>query len=195
MAVRSTPVTLFALALALALSGCVGRAQTQTQPAAAQKLAVGSMAPQFLYHLSGGSISSKDLHGHPYMLWIMATWCSSCEGGTSVVAQHIAELRARDVRVVQLEAANDLGYRGPPLSAFQRAVGASGASSNWSWGQLTDQQMAVLDPDGYPDIYYLVDRQGRIVDISGAPAATWTRIANFRRVRAEANLYRLYVAL
>jgi thiol-disulfide isomerase/thioredoxin len=165
-----------ALGIALALGGCASHAQ-QNAP---QALSVGSLAPNSSYALSDGrTISSSDLAGHPYMLWIMATWCSSCQGGTQVMAQHIAELRTRGVRVLQLEAAGDLGYAGPPISAFQAAVGAAGRSRNWLWGTATMQQMHALDPNGYPDIYYLVNADGTIAAINGAPAATWSEIEKF----------------
>ena len=144
MAVRSTLVV--PLLLAFALSGCAVRAKTEhTQAALPQTLSVGSLAPKFAYQLSGGrSISSNELRGHPYVLWIMATWCSSCQGGTSVVAQHIGQLRTHDVRVVQLEAANDLGYPGPPLSTFRRAVGAGCGRDNQWRGDCRDGIIVAL---------------------------------------------------
>ncbi len=165
-----------ALAFAVAVGGCAEHARQ----AAPQTLSVGSRAPDTGYALTDGrTISSADLAGHPYMLWIMATWCSSCQGGMQTLAQHIGELRARGVRVVQLEAVNDLGYPGPPITAFQTAVGPAGRSPNWFWGTATAEQMRALDPNGYPDIYYLVNADGTIAAINGAPAATWNEIEQF----------------
>ncbi|TAM57669.1 redoxin domain-containing protein [bacterium] len=162
-----------ALAFALPSSWAAGSAATEA-------LAPGSSAPSLAYRLiDGKTLTPSELRGHPYVLWLMATWCSSCQGGTAVVAQHIGELRARGVYVVQVEVAHDLGYPGPPLASFQKAVGMAAAAPNWYWGQLTEAQMRQLDPHAYPDIYYLVDAQGQIVAVDGAPAATWSRIARF----------------
>ncbi|MDE2573638.1 MAG: redoxin domain-containing protein [bacterium] len=147
---------------------------------AAGELSAGGAAPAFTYRLiDGKTLTPAALRGHPYVLWLVATWCPSCEGGTAVMAQHIDELRSRGVRVVEVEVANDLGYPGPPLTAFQKAAGMAAASPNWYWGELTETQTRLLDPHAYPDIYYLVDAHGRIVAIDGAPAATWPRIATF----------------
>lgn len=186
MGIRSA---LAALAFALALTGCARHEQSSSAQSSALAapaslgLLVGSPAPDFTYRLTGGTaLRSRDLRGHPYIVWIMATWCSSCQGGTSAMAAHMAQLRARGVRLVQLEAAGDLGYPGPPLSTFQAAAGPAAASPNWYWGEATPVQMQVLDPHGYPDIYYLVNPAGRIVGIDGAPAATWQRIAAFAGV-------------
>lgn len=188
MVIRNASAAALA-ALALWLTGCANHAQTTsgaanasggTAASTSQSVAVGNVAPAFTYRLiDGGSLSASALRGHPYMVWIMATWCSSCQGGTEVVAQHITQLRARDVRVVQLEAADNLGNPGPPLSAFRAASGMAASSPNWYWGEATAAQMRALDPNAYPDIYYLVNRQGRVVEVNGAPAATWSEIAKF----------------
>ncbi|TAM78254.1 hypothetical protein EPN44_01270 [bacterium] len=148
--------------------------------AASGDLSVGASVPPFSYRLIDGKVlTPAALRGRPYVLWLMATWCSSCQGGTAVVAQHIAELRARGISVVQLEVAQDLGYPGPPLAAFRKAAGMAAASPNWYWGEATEAQTRALDPHAYPDLYYLVDARGRIVGTDGAPAATWSRIATF----------------
>lgn len=171
----SAALAITALVLSVALTLLASGRST-----AAEELRIGQAAPAFTYRLiDGATLKPSDLRGHAYVLWLMATWCSSCQGGTAVVGQHIAELRARGVRVVQLEVANDLGYPGPPLSAFRKAVGAAGSSPNWYWGTLTEGQSLALDPRAYPDIYYLVDARSRVVGIDGAPAATWSKIAAF----------------
>lgn len=159
---------------ALWLAGCASHGK---QPA---QLAPGATLPKFTYALEGArTISTEQLKGHPYVLWLMATWCSSCQGGTEVMAKHIAQLRSRGVRVVQLELANDLGYPGPPLSTFRSAAGSAGRSPNWYWGHASVDQTRLLDPGDYPDIYYLVNPNGTIAGISGAPAATWNGIVRF----------------
>jgi len=98
---------------------------------------------------------------------MVASWCSSCQTGSTVVGDHIADLGSRGIRVVEMRLANDLGAPGPGLQRFQKAVGMNAASPNWYWGELTRAQTAVLDPKGYPDLYYLVDAKGSIVLVDG----------------------------
>lgn len=78
-----------------------------------------------------------------------------------------------------MELANNLGAAGPGLDQLRKAVGKAGASSNWYWGELTQDQTLALDPKAEMDKYYLVDANGRIAVISGNPAATWDTIARF----------------
>jgi hypothetical protein len=147
---------------------------------AAEPLAAGQPAPAFTYHLLDGSrLSPGTLRGHSYVLWMVATWCPSCQTGSNVVASHIAFLRAHGVRVVEMQLANDLGQPGPGLGSFHKAVGKSANSPNWYWGELSQAQTAALDPKGDMDLYYLVDGHGKIVAISGNPAVTWDAIAHF----------------
>lgn len=148
--------------------------------AAPEPIAVGQTAPAFTYRLlNGRQLTPKELHGHPYVLWMVASWCSSCEAGSGVVGDHIQFLRDRGVDVVEMRLAKDLGSPGPGLQTFQKSVGMKAASPNWYWGELTDKQTLALDPKGYPDIYYLVDSSGKVIAVNGNPAVTWDQIANF----------------
>lgn len=137
-------------------------ASVGTADGAVEAPTTGHPVPAFTYRLLNGSrLAPKALKGHPYVLWMVASWCSSCQTGSTVVGDHIAALRSRGVRVVEMRLANDLGAPGPGLREFQKAVGANATSSNWYWGELTQAQSAVLDPKGYPDLYYLVNANGR----------------------------------
>lgn len=148
--------------------------------AAPEPIVAGQTAPAFTYRLlNGRQLTAKALHGRPYVLWMVASWCSSCEAGSRVVGDHIQFLRDRGVDVVEMRLAKDLGSPGPGLQTFQKAVGMKAASPNWYWGELTQNQTLALDPKGYPDIYYLVDANGKVTAINGNPAVTWDQIATF----------------
>lgn len=148
--------------------------------APAEAPTTGHPVPAFTYRLLNGSrLAPKALKGHPYVLWMVASWCSSCETGSTVVGDHMAGLRSRGIRVVEMRLANDLGAPGPGLQEFQKAVGTNAASSNWYSGELTQAQTAVLDPKGYPDLYYLVNAKGAVVGVDGNPAESWDHIAAF----------------
>lgn len=69
-----------------------------------------------------GSISSP--RGRPTLVWLVATWCPSCQAGTQAVAsQLISRLARRRVRVVKLE---DYAVLGQPGPAFARQYGGAG---------------------------------------------------------------------
>ncbi|GAC1628007.1 MAG: hypothetical protein NVS4B5_19330 [Vulcanimicrobiaceae bacterium] len=164
-----------AVALAALLLGSPLRASAASQP-----LAVGDKIPSFSYRLlDGHRLSPKTLRGKRYVLWMVASWCSSCQAGSSVVGDHIAYLRSRGVSVVELRLANDLGAPGPGLQQFQKAVGTNANAPNWYWGELSEKQTLAVDSKGYPDIYYLVNADGTIAQINGNPAGTWDTIASF----------------
>ncbi len=153
-----------------------------TSALAAAPFAEGQPAPAFTYHLlDGRRLTPGELRGHPYVLWMVASWCPSCQTGSNVVASHIDFLRSHGVRIVEMKLAKDLNAPGPGLQKFQKAVGSKASSSNWYWGELTDDQTVALDPKADMDMYYLVDARSKIVAISGNPAATWETIERFAR--------------
>ena len=148
--------------------------------AVGRMLSVGDHVPVFSYHqLNGRILRNVELRGHPYVLWLVASWCSSCQAGSAVVGEHIDMLKKHGVRVVELRLSKDLGAAGLGLQTFQRAVGPKAFSSNWYWGEASQAQTLALDPRGYADLYYLVDRRGTIVAIDGNPSASWDTIQKF----------------
>ena len=149
---------------------------------AAETLAPGNAAPSFTYRLlNGHRLSPSELRGHPYMLWLVASWCPSCKTGSGVIADHIDFLRSHGVRIIELQLADDLGASGPGLQSFQKAVGARANSPNWYWGAADQTQTLALDSEGLPDIYYLVSANGTIAAVVSArgPATTWDTIEHF----------------
>lgn len=137
-------------------------------------LAVGSPAPAGTFTtLKGRTVSTASPRGKPTLLWFVTTWCSSCQSGTEVMARNIRKLQADGVRVEELELYHNLGGQGPDLASFQRSyVGDAARSPNWAWGTASQQLSATYDPKGYLDIYYLIDANGNITDISGSPGST-----------------------
>jgi thiol-disulfide isomerase/thioredoxin len=111
------------------------------------------------------------LRGQPTLLWFVATWCSSCESGTQVLASHVDQLRAHGVRVVEVMLYQDLGQAGPSIGDFARLAGDA-AGSDWIFGTSSRQLTARYDPSSYLDIYYLLDRHGTVRYINGSPTST-----------------------
>ncbi len=173
-----------ALTVAAALAFASSLALGASAQAATQSVIVGKPAPAMQFRtIDGKTISPAALRGHRYVLWIMATWCPSCTTGAAIVAQHMVELRARHVLILQMEAAGNLGYPGPSLASIQNSIGPAGRSPNWYWGELTQAQSLMLDPSSTPDIYYLVNKRGTVIEQGSAPGAHWDQIERFSEGR------------
>ncbi len=136
--------------------------------------AVGRLAPDGTFTTTSGQHGSiAALRGQPTLVWFVATWCSSCQAGTQAVAQNLARLRAEHVHVVEVELYKDLGQPGASIAEFARAnAGAAANSPDWTFATSSAALSYTYDPQGYLDIYYLLDSAGRIVYINGSPSAT-----------------------
>lgn len=162
----------FALALV-----ALGAQATYAAPA---PIAVGKPAPEFSYRLlSGKTLTPAQLHGHKYILWVMGTWCPSCQAGSRVVAQHVAELKRNHVALVEMEAYKNLGADGPALASVKNDIGKAADAPNWYWGILNEEQTATIDPKSAMDVFYLVDEHGKVVAQGMAPGAHWGMIESF----------------
>lgn len=152
----------------------------QSALAATAPIAVGKSAPQFAYHLiDGKALYPKQLRGHKYILWVMGTWCPSCQAGSQVVAEHIAELQRKHVALVEMEAYENLGANGPSLASVKNSIGKAADAPNWYWGILNEEQTVTIDPKSAMDVFYLVDEHGHVVAQGMAPGAHWDIIQSF----------------
>jgi thiol-disulfide isomerase/thioredoxin len=103
----------------------------QAAAAAPAPIAVGKPAPALTYRLlNGKTLSPAQLRGHKYILWVMGTWCPSCQAGSQIAAQHIADLVRRHVMLVEMEAYDNLGGNGPSLASVKSGIGKPADSAN-----------------------------------------------------------------
>lgn len=148
---------------------------TRGSSAAAGQVSLGAPAPDGVFTtLAGRQMSVADLRGKPTLLWFVTTWCSSCQAGTQVVAQHVDQLRAHGVRVVEVMLSDNLGQTGPSMRDFAAKFAGSAQGSDWLFGTASQELTAGYDPGAYLDIYYLLDRNGTVRYVNGSPAATLT---------------------
>jgi thiol-disulfide isomerase/thioredoxin len=142
---------------------------------------VGAQAPDMRFTtMDGNQRKLSEFRGQPVMLWLFATWCPSCQAGTEAVAQNFDRLKQAGLQIIQLKLYNNLGYSGPAVADFaSRYAGSVSASSRWLWGEASEQGSYTYDSKGYPDIYFLIDKEGVIRAISGAPDATMPQILAF----------------
>ncbi len=157
--------------------GSTARAQIQT----AAK--VGALAPDIAFTtVDGSEYQLSDFRGRPVMLWFYASWCPTCQIGTKAVAGVIDQLKLAEVQIIQLQLYKNLGYPGPTAEEFARQYASSvPRSPNWLWGDASLVASYTYDPQGYPDIYFLIDENGTLQAIDFAPHVTMDKILDFAR--------------
>jgi thiol-disulfide isomerase/thioredoxin len=144
-------------------------------------LKIGAPAPDFSFtDLDGSDYKLSQFRGKPVMLWFFASWCPTCIGSTKMVSQRFEELTANGMQIIQLRLYNNLGYSGPSAGQFAETyAGATGELPNWLWGEASLEASVTYDPRGYPDIYFLIDREGVLRGANGAPNVSMNDILDF----------------
>ncbi|MDP6474908.1 MAG: TlpA disulfide reductase family protein [Alphaproteobacteria bacterium] len=144
-------------------------------------LKLGAPAPDFAFTSRDGSAHKlSQFRGKPVMLWFFASWCPTCISSTGTVSQRFEQLTAGGMQIIQLRLYNNLGYSGPSAEEFAQAyAGAPGESQQWLWGEASLEASVMYDPRGYPDLYFLIDRDGVLRGANGAPNASMNDILEF----------------
>lgn len=155
-----------------------GTAGGTTGSAGGSLPATGSLAPAGSFTtVTGAARTISSLRGQPTLVWFVATWCPSCQAGTQAMAANIAEFSRIHVRVVQLEDYADLGQPGPDMATFGRQLaGAAYQSPDWVFGVASSALTRAYNPQGYLDIYFLLDSAGHITYVNSAPGSTMSQL-------------------
>ena len=157
---------------------------TSSSAASAQTPAVvkiGAPAPDMAFTTVGGAQRRlSEFRGRPVMLWLFATWCPTCIYGTIAVAEKFDRIQQAGIQIIQLKLYNNLGYPGPSVEDFaRRHAGSIPPSPDWLWGDASREGSFTYDPRGYPDIYFLIDKDGVLQAVDVAPHATMDTILAF----------------
>lgn len=166
-------------ALALAASSAAFAAEATDEAASLAK--VGDPAPDFGFAaLDGSEHRLSEFRGRPAMVWLIATWCPTCEASARVLAERADELRTTGLAVITLKLYNNLGYEGPTIGEFAAKWAPSLLDRpGWFWGEADLRTSLLYDPRGYPDIYWLVDAEGVLQRVDTAPNVTFDEILGF----------------
>lgn len=150
-----------------------------TQSAAAPTaLAAGHPAPNATFTTLAGKVETvASLAGKPTLLWLMTTWCSSCQASTQTLAANLAKLQAAGVQVVEVENYADLGQSGPSLTAFAKTLaGAEFTNPDWTFGEASAGLTRTYNPQSDLDIYYLINASGQITYVNSSPVSTMPQL-------------------
>lgn len=143
------------------------------------KVVRGKPAPEAHFTTLGGEDTHlSDFKGQKVMLWLLATWCPSCITGARVLAENNDKLG--NIKIIALKSYGNAGYPGPSIEEFAKSYTPQMLSAeNWLWGDASKDTTEIYNPKNYPDIYFLVDENGTLRVINGAPAATLNKIVEF----------------
>ncbi len=156
-------------------SGSAANAQT---PAPVK---IGAPAPDFAFTaVDGTERRLSEFRGQPMMLWFYASWCPTCQVGTVAVAGKLDQLKQAGIQIIQLQLYKNLGAPGPSVEDFAKQYASSvPRSPNWLWGEASQEASYTYDPSGYPDIYFLIVRDGVVQEIDPEPQVTMNIILEF----------------
>lgn len=149
----------------------------------AAEVRLGAPAPALAFTTADGVTHRlSEFHGKPVMLWFFASWCDTCQASTGAIARAFPRLQQAGLQIVQLRLYQNLGYPGPSAGAFARTFARSAyGSPAWLWGEASEEASYTFDPKGYPDVYFLIDKDGIIRAISSGPGTAIDRIQSFAR--------------
>jgi len=161
------------------------------ESASTQRAKVGASSPAGTYTtLDGQAVDVASLRGKPTLLWFIAAGCSSCTASIPALADHLAELKADGVQVKVVDLYGDLG-QGPKAAASLSKLGRGLAGRRfgdptWQWGISSKELSFRYDRFGEPDIYYVMDRTGKITYQNGVPISTMDELLTSAHAAASA---------
>lgn len=143
-----------------------------------KKIVKGNKVPEFTFtNLNGKQIKLSDFKGKKVMVWMVATWCSSCIAGAKTLAKNHDKLK--NLIIITLKTYNDAGYPGPSIEEFKQRILLGSSIQNWIWGNASKETTSIYNPRNFPDIYFLINKNGILQSIDGAPTATIGEIIKF----------------
>jgi thiol-disulfide isomerase/thioredoxin len=137
-------------------------------------------APDAPFTSRAGRHSIAEFKDRKIMLWLFSTWCSSCGVGMQALLEKQPQLRQAGLTILALKNYQNGGYPGPSLDDFVEQFGSSlRQAPNWIFGDASQKLATEYNARNYPDIYFLIDEQGMVQAVNGAPSATLDTIMSF----------------
>ena len=139
-------------------------------------------APNTYFYVNSKKVSLKNFEGKKVMLWLFSTWCPSCIVGFQALAKKQPELKKDNLTIIVLRNYKNGGYPGPTVIEFAKKYGKNLLKAeNWVFGEASNNLESIYNAKKYPDIYFLINSKGFIININGAPAATLDNILSFAK--------------
>ena len=164
---------------------------TTAEAASTGPAKVGAPSPAGSYTtLDGQAVDVASLRGKPTVLWFIAAGCSSCTASIPALADHLAQLKADGVQVKVIDLYGDLGQGSKAAAALGKLgrglAGKRFEDPTWQWGISSKELSFRYDQFGEPDIYYVLDRTGKITYQNGVPVSTMDELLTNAHAAASA---------
>lgn len=147
-------------------------------PAAAQPK---SLVPEASFTTVQGQTKTLGAYrNRKLMVWEVATWCGSCVVGLRAMQKHALELQMANITLILLQVYKNGGYPGLPMGEFVKRFAPSLLNSpNWVIGTANANFAKTYNPKHYADIYYLINADGKVAAVNGAPGSSFSTIKRF----------------
>jgi cytochrome oxidase Cu insertion factor (SCO1/SenC/PrrC family) len=163
----------------------IGNTKTQKSHSTQRQLVAAvnkPLVPSGFTSIQGQSISLASYKGKKLMVYLLATWCSSCQASLRTMINNASTLQKEGLEVVTLETDGDAGYPGPTMKQFlSETTNTNSLPSNFVFGTASKTLTASYNPNNTPDIYYLINPSGVVENISSTPSATMSTILKFAK--------------
>ncbi len=138
------------------------------------------LAPNASFISAGKTISLAAYHGHPIMLWQVATWCGSCKAGLRAFARNQKLIDRSPIRIIVLRDYKNGGYPGISITKFAAQVAPSLLDDPYFvFGNDSKILYQRYNPNHDIDIYDLINTDHQITLIGSTPSATFGTIKAF----------------
>lgn len=146
-------------------------------PAIAQR-----KAPDAPLQVNADTVSLTQFHEKKVMLWFFSTWCPSCQAGLKALKKKEGKLKKLGLHIIAVRNYKNGGYPGPSINDFvKKAAPSLLTAQNWTLAEATKELAQKYNSRGYPDIYYLISPEGKIVNVAGSPGGHMDQIMAFAR--------------
>jgi len=143
------------------------------------------LVPSSFTTVNNNSVSLARYKGKKLMVYLLATWCSSCQASLVTMLKNATTLQKDGLEVIILETYGDAGYPGPSMQQFiSDTTTTKSIPSNFIFGQASQALTTSYNPNNTPDIYYLINQSGVVKDVSSTPSATISTILRFAKEEA-----------
>lgn len=146
-------------------------------------------APDASFKVNKETMQLSHFQGKKRILWLFSTWCPSCAVGLQSLSKKQPVLLKNDVQVIALRNYNNGGYPGLSgtintfIKKFLKNPGLL-KSKNWAFGVASKNLEHKYNPNHDPDIYFMINKKGKIVKKGNSLGAHLNKIMRFVKTSA-----------
>lgn len=137
-------------------------------------------APDISFTSQAKQHSLVKYKGQKVMLWLFSTWCHTCVASVKAMQKNQDTWAKTGLVILALRNFNNGGYPGADMPAFiQKFAPQVKKLVNWVLGEASQQMDQKLNAKKFPDIYFLINKEGWVQTVNTAPNVTMDKILKF----------------